>query len=603
MKYGNIKIRARLLIGFAIVIICCIILSAFAIFSLRNVNNTYEELLNFPQQRLKHILSIEISVMDIRRITTAINAYVGNVERQEGYKTESAKIVSSINTASDYYIDLAQRDRSLTTAERNDIVTKAASLKSVLAEYKTQLIDPNIISAIAGDKDSVISNASKNAPLITTLSETIRELTQYEESVTAKLSEEALAREGYYRTVFIVITIIIIQLSLVTALYISNKITKPLKAMLGFYRQISDTGNLVFPESKWVDAQKMAEGKDEISESLAGFLKMLQQFIYYGKCLESISERNLTDEIQVISNIDTCGVALEKMQNTLNAMLSEIGMISSQVSSGANQISSGAQTMAQGATEQAAAIEELSANIAQILTQANKHSQNTTATLGLVNQVSVEMQDTVKYMEELGEAMSGISTSSERISKVIRVIEDIAFQTNILALNAAVEAARAGQHGKGFAVVAEEVRNLAGKSAEAAKETADLIKTSMEHVQQGSGTADKTKQCVKQVSDTTQRVQERIMGIKESVEQISQVVQTNSSSAEENAAASEELSDQSQVLQQLMGRFRIKASDYQHYLSSESSAQNQRNDRHRESAFALPEETEEYTPVTLPHLI
>ena len=356
-----------------------------------------------------------------------------------------------------------------------------------------------------------------------------------------------------------------------------------------------------------VSVELTHQANDEIGVLTKEFRGMLESIRQQSQILEIVSSGDYTVSIPIRGEHDVINRAITALLDNNNTMLKEILTATEQVSGGASQIADGAQALATGSTQQAATVEELSATIAQVLIQTRENSQNAQKTQDLVNQAGVEMQDTVKYMEELKNTMSGIKSSSEKISKVIKVIDDIAFQTNILALNAAVEAARAGQHGKGFAVVAEEVRNLASKSAEAAKETAELVQTSVEHVQRGSGMVDRTSQSVAQVADTAMQAQEKILEINkasqhqenaiaqinEGIEQISQVVQTNSATAEENAASSEELSGQSQILRQLVGRFRTKDSGYP-ALPSDSTPRSQLSEKTQKTAFSLSKSNEDY---------
>ena len=580
MKYSDMKIKSKLLVGFCSVIILCVILSAMSIYTLKRLNEDYGNLLNYSQQRLKHVLAIETNVMDIRRITTAINAYTGNPERQEGYKTESANIVSTINLEADSYITLANNDKSLSQEEKTEIVSKASSLKIVLAEYKLKLIDPNIASAIENDKESVVANAAAQAPLISTLSTTIRELAEYEEDLTEFLSEEVVGQGRYYSMLIIIITAVIVVLSLVASFSISNIITKPIKAMEGFLRQIGETGNLYFPEENWEAAGKMAVGKDEVSQSLAACLKMLQQFAHYGQCLEAIATQDLTGEVKTASDSDTCGVALKTMQNTLNSMFAEINTASSQVSAGAQQVSQAAQNLASGATEQAATIQQVATNVTMLQGEADENAKIAMVTLSEVTEVGRLMNECTNAMNNMLQAMQDMDEKSTSISKIIKVIDDIAFQTNILALNAAVEAARAGQHGKGFAVVADEVRNLATKSADAAKETAGLIDSSSQSVREGNSIVLKVNeslQAIVEIAEVNAKSMEKLHDasvrqsysmaeITSAISQVSTVVQSNSATSEETAASSEEMSAQSAILDEIIGRFKIRPTDTNGYM-------------------------------------
>jgi methyl-accepting chemotaxis protein len=245
-----------------------------------------------------------------------------------------------------------------------------------------------------------------------------------------------------------------------------------------------------------------------------------------------------------------------------------------QVSAGSEQVSSGAQELAQGATEQASSAEELSASIQDISQKVQENSGHVTKVTEYLDATARNVKDGNSQMHQMLTAMDEISASSDEIRKIIKVIDDIAFQTNILALNAAVEASRAGEAGKGFAVVADEVRSLAGKSAEAAKQTADLIETAISKIKDGKGLADGTAKTldgvtkkIEQLDETVRKINEAsaaqsaaIAQITQGMEQISSVIQTNSATAEESAAASEELSGQAELLKKELSRFKLKKS-------------------------------------------
>jgi len=264
--------------------------------------------------------------------------------------------------------------------------------------------------------------------------------------------------------------------------------------------------------------------------------------------------------------------SINNISTDLSGTMAEIQQSAIQVNSGAEQVSSGAQGLSQGATEQASSIEELSATVNDISEHIKKTAENTRLANAEAQNAGKEVSNSDKQMQQMKAAMENINEKSGEISKIIKTIDDIAFQTNILALNAAIEAARAGVAGKGFAVVAGEVGNLAQKSANAAKNTTLLIEETLQAVEQGTVLADSTAESLHRVVTGAGKVTELVNRIAEAaveqskaveqvsvgINQISSVIQSNTATAEESAAASEELSGQSNILSDLVGRFRLQ---------------------------------------------
>jgi len=323
---------------------------------------------------------------------------------------------------------------------------------------------------------------------------------------------------------------------------------------------------------------KISQRKDEIGILSGAFYETVESLKSYIKDIENVLREISQGNLQVAPQADFRGEfteirkSLDQILDSLNETFKQILDSASQVSGSAGQFSSGAQALSQGATEQASSVEELAATISEISAAISSNARSAAEVNDHMHTVGQGAEESNRQMSEMLKAMGDIKTASDQIDKIIKTIEDIAFQTNILALNAAVEAARAGSAGKGFAVVADEVRNLAGKSAEASKNTAALIENALSAVHHGTGIADETAQSLLHVVDGVNRVNKAVAEISDSaaqqatsaaqvnqgIAQISGVVQTNSATAEESAATSDDLLRQSQILLELVQKFKLR---------------------------------------------
>ncbi len=320
------------------------------------------------------------------------------------------------------------------------------------------------------------------------------------------------------------------------------------------------------------------KAEDEVGDLTRALSKTVQTWRDYivdiSASLAELDRGNLKSEMHMDYMGDFAPVKAS-FQNTVHALndtLRKLDTSAMQVSSGSDQVASSAQSLAQGTTEQASAVEELAATINEIHGHVANNAENAKMASEQAMTTAAELEQGKEQMEQMTTAMSQINDSASQISKIIKTIEDIAFQTNILALNAAVEAARAGAAGKGFAVVADEVRNLASKSAEASKNTASLIDATVQAVREGTGIANETalsigrivlasEEAAKLVHEISKASQEQAASIAQvtlGIDQISSVVQTNSATSEESAAASKELSTQAQILKGLVNRFELR---------------------------------------------
>ncbi|WP_124066144.1 methyl-accepting chemotaxis protein [Clostridium sp. E02] len=361
----------------------------------------------------------------------------------------------------------------------------------------------------------------------------------------------------------------LIIILIIISLYL-KKTLAPITLVVNAAKSIA-AGNL--------DFQLTTDSNDEIGILSKTFiemsdnLKMIIEDINY--LLGEMSQGNFTavteHENKYIGSYRYILLAMQNIKYNLSNTLTEIDQASEQVSTGASQVSSASQALSQGATEQASSIEELSATISEISDRVNQNAKNAEEA-NAISQIAGEgIMTSNQKMKDMMAAMNEISNTSNEIGKIIRTIDDIAFQTNILALNAAVEAARAGSAGKGFAVVADEVRNLAGKSAQAAKNTTTLIENAITAIEKGTQIADETGNALSQVVDKSKtsthmiseiteasRLQsDAILQITTGIDQISAVIQTTSATSEESAATSEELSAQADTLKSLVGNFKL----------------------------------------------
>ncbi len=319
-------------------------------------------------------------------------------------------------------------------------------------------------------------------------------------------------------------------------------------------------------------SDRVAGRDDEIGRLAEGLQSLLLELKNKTALARSIADGDLSETVFPASDRDQLGSALIDMQHSLSRIIAEVQNAAGQVAAGAGEVSDSSQSLSQGATQQASALEQITSSMQEIETRTRENVDLAVKTSEATNRARQDGVAGTRQMKVVVEAMKEIDTTAHSIAKIIKVIDEIAFQTNLLALNAAVEAARAGQHGKGFAVVAEEVRNLAGRSATAARETTELIEKTVKSVEHGSsvtmdadkalktimrGVAVATSQAQK-ISESSRDQEARILEINNGLKQIEQVTVQNTANAEQTAAAAQELLGQAGAMHDTLSFFKLR---------------------------------------------
>lgn len=551
--FYDMKIGPRLFLAFGILAFIFIALGLYSIYALNIVNNqsTIINQLWLPgivHANAANTMTSDFRILEYEHVLANDKTEMGNLENELTAKNN--EIQKELK---------AYDDGRMNPAERRLYAQVVNQWNRYLEVHKNVLLLSSQLQT--GEAMKLMQGSAKRA--FNLVSDALLELVDYNRKSADAADQAGNQIFSSSRNILILVIVILLVITITASLLIINSIVQPVKTLNEAATKLS-LGD--------VNISVDAKTRDEVGELMAAFNKMVANIREQAYTTEQIAAGDLTVTVNVKSENDLLGLKLREMIEKNNEVLSNINGAATQVSVGSKQVSLSSQNLSQGSTEQASSLEEITASITEVAAQTKQNASNANQ----ANKLAVDAKDSAiegnQQMKAMLSAMAEINDSSANISKIIKVIDEIAFQTNILALNAAVEAARAGQHGKGFAVVAEEVRNLAARSADAAKETTTMIEGSIKKVEVGTKIANETaaalNKIVEGVSGATNLVAEiaaasnqqasAVSQINQGIEQIAQVTQSNTATAEESAAASEELSGQAELLKDMVARFKIK---------------------------------------------
>jgi methyl-accepting chemotaxis protein len=522
---------------------------------------------------------LEGDIADLRNGQTVDTAHrIENLEKAAAVTSAiTSARVSARGALADYTVEAGQQAK-----------TNIEAAEAAMTDYYAGVTDPTnkatvetVLAALSsyGDAiDNFIAAQDASTKAVTDFSAAATEAAGYiftlqDQNTTVNAT---VGTTKNLATFALILVTGIVVLSLIITIVIASRVTKSITAPISFITfvlgELGNKGRTTFTDDELKIVRDYASGKDEPADCAKNLEKLTIALNGVAGLLSTVAKGDLTTRHTAMSEDDIISKSIITMLDNLNNMFGEINQASDQVTLGASQISDASQSLAEGSTEQAATVEELSASIHDVAEKTKDNAERAQNASELSIVIKGNAETGTHQMTEMTAAVNEINAASQDISKVIKVIDDIAFQTNILALNAAVEAARAGEAGKGFAVVADEVRNLASKSAAAAKETGQLIENAMRKSEQGAQIAEQTAvslgeivnginrsaALISEIADSSEEQSMAISQINEGISQVSEVVQKNSATAEECAASAEELNAQSAILADHVAQFTLR---------------------------------------------
>lgn len=549
----NLKIRYKMFLGFGSILILLIVMNGFSLYNLRKTSNMVLELYDGPHM---NSLSSVALIKEMYQMDASLKSMIleDNTEHDRPYYEAAQKAAAS-------ELQTMEAIGMLSSDKLSQLKNAIASLDNAYAE---------IMKLVTVSPERAYEKLEQSfKPAMDTAIAVVQETAAVANQEADQFRKDAVKGTNWIIFIQNIMFAVIVITAMGIAIKMGRDISLPLRRLAKEMEKISK-GDF--------DVELNNPSKDEIGMLTRQLRETVDRIKIYiqdiSHTLGEISHGNIALEVtrEYVGEFGTIKVSLNHIIDALNFTMEQIDNCCDQVQAGSSSLASNSQSLARGSAEQSVAVEGFQSNLSTVATLTAGDSENAAK----VKDLSLRTSDAVRFsneqMQKMVVAMDDINASSQEIAKIIKIIEDIAFQTNILALNAAVEAARAGDAGKGFAVVADEVRNLASKSAEASKSTAQLIQNSMGAVDNGTKIADTAATSFKEVDEnvrqmaihleeidkSTYRQAEAFDRMVEMSDKITTVVRSNSSASEENSAASEELSQQADLLGQLVEKFKLK---------------------------------------------
>ena len=557
--FRNLKIGLKLTLGFVVMILLMVGLAMDGYYSVEKIESLLEETLQTRLLITNLILSAD---RDLQQMLVAERSLVFSTPGSEQFKAQLNDYQENKEQAKQRWDKAAAL---FTQADSKALVKTFAQDWADWEKLSSQVINYSQAGTDSDRQQAIALSMGAAGSAFETMREHINTVQDINDAVIVATKDRATAVHHSILVNILILVSLALLAALALAFFMTRSIAAPIRKGVALAEQIA-LGDL---------RQRLnLNQKDEVGQLGLALDRMVDSLNSSAEMAETIAKGDLTQDVKIASEQDRLGHALKTMVENLREIVGGIQLAGEQIASGAGQVADSSQSLSQGATESASSLEEVSASMNQLTEQVRVNSENASAANQLSSESKLAAEQGNRQMAEMVGAMDEINSAGQNISKIIKVIDEIAFQTNLLALNAAVEAARAGQHGKGFAVVAEEVRNLAARSAKAAEETAELIEGSVALTARGSQTARQTAEALKNIMQGTTKVSdileeialasnEQAQGISQvttGLTQIDQVTQQNTASAEESAAAAEELASQAQQLHTMLAQFKLNRS-------------------------------------------